>query len=87
MRGGMTDGDIEMPQLRIAETTGGLEKEHMVGAPVIGEPEIPYPRVWQSQHGAPFRREDPAADAARLEPAHPYLNYGTPVMMPQTNQW
>ena len=94
----MTDGDVEMPQLRIAEMTGGLEKEHVVGAPVIGEPEIPYPRIWQSQHGAPFRREDPAADAARrglsqscrtvrtgtgetsparLEPAHPYLNYGT----------
>jgi hypothetical protein len=79
----MTDGDVEMPQLGIAETTGGLEKEHMVGAPVIGEPEIPYPRVWQSQHGAPFRREEPCP--TRTGPSLPQLPH--PVMMPQTSKW
>lgn len=56
-RRGVADGDIEMPQLGIAERARGLEKEHMIGAAVIGEPEIPDPRVSQSQHGAPFRPE------------------------------
>jgi hypothetical protein len=53
-RRGMADGDIAMPQFGISERARGLEKEHMKGAAVIGEPEIPDPRVSQSQHGAPF---------------------------------
>ena len=63
LRAGVTDGDVEMPQLRVAQTAWRLEKEHVIGTPVIGEPEIPYPRVGQSQHGTPFRPEDPAAVA------------------------
>src|SRR5579864_8192887 len=50
----MTDGDVVVPLVGVADVTRGFEEVQVIGAAVVGEPEVPYPRVRQSQHCVPF---------------------------------
>lgn len=41
----LADGDVVVPLVRVADVTRGLEEVQVIGATVVGEPEIPYPGV------------------------------------------
>ena len=47
---GVPDTRASVPPDRVMEGAGGIQEEDVIGLLVLGEPEIPHPRIRQSKH-------------------------------------
>src|SRR5215204_5275774 len=49
LRGGVTDGGVQVPQLRVAQRAGCLKVEGVVVLAILDQPEVPHPLVGKPQ--------------------------------------